>query len=65
MQALAESRYPLPRARAGEEVVFALPSRKGLFVSMSGLGPEHRVLLDELIKVLRHARGLCRVTDAL
>lgn len=32
---------------------------------MSGLGPEHRLLLDELIKVLRHARGLCRVAGAL
>ena len=28
---------------------------------MSGLGPEHRVLLDELVKVLQRARGLCRV----
>jgi hypothetical protein len=32
---------------------------------MSGLGPEHRLLLDELIKVRRDARGLCRVAGAL
>ena len=31
---------------------------------MSGLGPEHRVLLDQLVKVLQHARGLCRVAGA-
>jgi len=31
---------------------------------MSGLGPEHRVLLDELVKVLQHPNGLCRVASA-
>ena len=32
---------------------------------LSGLGPEHRVLLGALINVLRHARGLCLVAGAL
>ena len=31
---------------------------------MSGLGPEHRLLLDELVRVLQQARGLCRVAGA-
>jgi len=31
---------------------------------MDGLGPEHRVLLDKMVKILQPARGLCRVASA-